>query len=273
MGRALARKKLSGEKPQSAVRPGQKLSENPRLKSESSHRKAHFPSGALKKSQQKTLMKTEKKGVKPATPPISEETKSTEAVTRNPAVTSRISPSPETPPRLLRDSKTTAAALALLERGIKLIYQKDFRKARAEFKSLIETHPGEPEIVARARTYIQICDREEVAHKKPAITNDQLYTLGVMEHNCGNYEAAISYFHQSLEQHPNADYIFYSIAASLALKGSVPEAIQNLRKAIELKEENRIYAKNDTDFVPLHSQKDFADLVGMSPAPNHESQQ
>jgi tetratricopeptide (TPR) repeat protein len=196
-----------------------------------------------------------------------------EAETRKGIVARRIGATSDAPPRLLRDSRATAAALALLEKGIKLIYQRDLRKARAELKSLIETHPEESEIVARARSYIQICNREEAAHKKPAITNDQLYTLGVMEHNRGNYDEAISHFHQSLEKHPKADYILYSLAASLAMKGSALEAIQSLRKAIALSEDNRIYAKNDADFASLQRNKEFADLVGMSPATNHESRQ
>jgi len=272
MGRALARNKSSGRKPRSAVRPAKKVSSKPKVKTESSHGEKTFSSSrVLKKAKQKTRMKIGKKVVRHSKAPGA--IKSMKAETRIPIVTTRITPAPETPPRLLRESKTTTAALGLLEKGIKLIYQKDFRKARAELKSLIDTYSGEAEIVARARSYIQICDREEATHKKQATTNDQIYAFGVMEHNRGNYDAAIAYFHQSLEKHPNVDYIIYSLAASLALKGSALEAIANLRKAIELNEDNRIYAKNDTDFSSLQNQKEFSDLVGISPPPANESQQ
>jgi len=173
----------------------------------------------------------------------------------------------------LKDSRNTSAALALLEKGIKLIYQKEFKRARVEFKSIGETYPGEPEIIARALSYLQICDREETAHRKPLVTQDQLYGLGVMEHNRGNYDGAISYFRQSLEKNKNADYVYYSLAASQALKNDVNAAVDSLRKAIELNEDNRVYAKNDPDFDPLHIQKDFTDLVGMNPALPLESTQ
>lgn len=166
--------------------------------------------------------------------------------------------------RLLRETKATTAALGLLARGIKLIYQKEFRKARVELKSLIESYAAEPEILARARTYLRICDREEAAHKKPVIGNDQLYTLGVMEHNRGDYEKAVTYFRQSLEKNPKSDHIYYSLAASCAVKGEIAEALRNLQKAVELNEENRVYAKNDSDFAPLHGEKEFSDLVGWS---------
>jgi len=176
---------------------------------------------------------------------------------------SAVPKAPE-PSRLLRETKSTAAALGLLEKAIKFIYHKEFKKARIELKSLIESHPAEQEILARARIYLQICDREDASHKKPVIGNDQLYTLGVMQHNEGNFDGAISYFRQSIEKNSNSDHIYYSLAASYAMKGDFPEAVHNLQKAIELNEENRVYAKNDSDFTPLHGVKEFGDLVGWS---------
>src|SRR5688572_1173058 len=180
-------------------------------------------------------------------------------------------PAPEKTPRLLSESKATSAALSLLEKGIKLLYQKEFKRARAEFEAIAANYPGEPEIIARTRSYLQICGREEAAHKKQTVANDQLYTLGVMEHNRGNFDGAINNFRQFLEKHPKVDYIYYSLAASQAMKNDVAASIENLRKAIEINEDNRIYAKNDPDFVALYNQKEFADLVGLRPASPAES--
>jgi len=170
----------------------------------------------------------------------------------------------ETPPpiRLLNETKTTAAALSMLERGIKLIYQKEFKKARNELKLLIESHPGEPEILARARTYIQICEREDPGHKRPPTNIDQLYNLGILEHNRGDYDKAIAYFRQSLEKHPDSDHIHYSLAASYAMKGQIGDAVTHLRRAMELNEENRIFAKNDSDFTALIAQGEHGDIFG-----------
>jgi tetratricopeptide (TPR) repeat protein len=166
--------------------------------------------------------------------------------------------------RLIHETKNTMAALACLERAIKLLYQKEFKKARSEFKALTLSYQSEPEILARSRTYLQICDREEAAHKKPTITNDQLYSLGVVEFNRGNFEGAVEYFRQSLELHKEADYVFYSMAAAFALQGKNSEAVRALQRAIELNEENRIYGRNDQDFSALHSDVDFCELVGVT---------
>ena len=140
-------------------------------------------------------------------------------------------------------------------------YTKEFKKARAEVNALIQSYPAESEILARARMYLQVCDREDMAQKKPAVAKDQVYTLGVLEHNRGDYEKAIAYFRQSLEKHPDSDYIYYSLAASCARKGDVEDAVAHLRKAVELNEDNRIFAKNDSDFTDLYSDKDFCDLI------------
>jgi tetratricopeptide (TPR) repeat protein len=186
---------------------------------------------------------------------------------------SSVTPAPETPPRLLRDSKSTSAALSMLEKAIKLLYQKDFDQARSELDALIDKYPMEPEIIARARSYIQICEREEARQKKSSVTPGQLYSLGVMEHNSGNYAKAISYFRQSLEKNPDTDYMHYSLAASLALQESFREAIRSLRRAIDLNEDNRIYAKNDSDFSLLHTHQEFADLIGLSEVADEEPAQ
>lgn len=176
----------------------------------------------------------------------------------------KFAPPREQGSRLLQETKSTGAALACLERAIKLLYQKEFKKARSEFRSLIESYPSEPEILARSRTYLQICDREEAAHKKPAITNDQLYSLGILEHNRGNYAGAVDYFRQSLELHKEADYVLYAMAAALSLQGRNSDSLRALQRAIELNEENRIYAKNDQDFAPMHSDSGFCELVGLA---------
>jgi tetratricopeptide (TPR) repeat protein len=201
----------------------------------------------------------------PAKHPVNKESKIMEAeIRRKPAPAASVSSIFDTSTRLIRETKATTAALMLLEKGIEFIYKKDFHKARNELKELLKSYPAETEILARARSYIQICDREESSQKKPAIDTEQLYALGVVEHNKANYDTAISCFRKMLENHPKADYIYYSVAASLAMKGNIIEAIENLRKAIELNEDSRIYAKNDSDFSSLLSEKEFAELVGIS---------
>jgi tetratricopeptide (TPR) repeat protein len=179
-----------------------------------------------------------------------------------------VAPLKNVKPGLLRQTKATSAALSHLEKGIELIFKKEFKKALKELNSLFQSYPDETEILARARSYILICEREEASPPKTEAGTDELYALGVIEHNKANYDAAISYFHQSLKIHPDADYIYYSIAASLAMKGDLAASIENLKKAIELNEDSRIHAKNDQDFSVLGEDEEFAELVGMTSDPS-----
>jgi tetratricopeptide (TPR) repeat protein len=255
MARAFAQKKVTDRKSRRIGRPGQKVSARKQtaMKSKASGRTAK-----VKGTAEKT-----RKAPSSAQHPANKERIIMEAESK-PAFRTGSTSALDASSRLLRQTKTTSAALALLEKGIELIFQKEFKKARVELKSLLESYPAETDILARARSYIQICEREEATQKKSSIPNDQLYTLGVMEHNKANYDVAISYFLQSLENHPDADYIYYSLAASRAMKGDFSKAIENLRKAIELNEDSRVYAKNDSDFSALQTHREFTELLGIA---------
>jgi tetratricopeptide (TPR) repeat protein len=260
MARALTHKKVSKQKTRKLAHPAKKA----KPKTGSKPVRRNVSTKARPSSRKAKAVTRAKKGtLSSAQHSIEKESKNMQADSRKPAVKTGATSAPNATVHLLRQTKTTAAALALLEKAIELLYKKEFKKARLELKTLLETYPGEMEILARARSYIQICEREEANQKRPPVTTDQLYTLGILEHNRANYDKAISYFLQSLEIHPNADYIYYSVAASLAMKGDLAESMENLRRAITLNEDSRIYAKNDSDFSALQSQREFAELVGL----------
>jgi tetratricopeptide (TPR) repeat protein len=218
---------------------------------------------AVRTGKQKTS-KSKKRTIK--------ETKNMEAELKKASLSDKKGSGTNVSQGLLRQTKTTSAALSHLGKGIEFIYKKDFKKARNELTTLVRSFPDETEILARARSYLQICDREDQSQKKPEIAQDQLYALGVLEHNKANYDAAISYFQQSLKKHPDADYIYYSVAASLARKGDLQASLEHLKKAIELNEDSRIFARNDEDFSVFETDEKFSELLGISPNPANEPQ-
>jgi tetratricopeptide (TPR) repeat protein len=265
MARALAHKHHNKEQSEKIAQPIEKA----KLKTASK-----FSDGktslkdklSLDSAKHKNAMEEKSKTPTPARHPAKKESSNMEVELRKASSKTEIAPSFDAPSHLLHHTKATMGALTHLEKGIEYIYQKDFKKARIELKNLLENYSAEMEIASRAQSYLQICDREEAHLKRPAPTSDQMYALGVMEHNKAFYDKAISYFNQALEKHPKADYIYYSIAASLALKGEIIESVKNLRKAIELKEDSRIHAKNDPDFAILETHPEFMELVGSNTA-------
>jgi tetratricopeptide (TPR) repeat protein len=271
MTRLLAQKKSKKQKRGTVSRLAKKAAPKvaPKTPARDSASKGKLSSAKIreKEARKSEARKAQKKTLRPNRPVPRESSKMEVESGKHASRTVSASPV-NVPARLLHQTKTTSPALALLGKGVELIFQKDFKKAKNELKSLLQTYPGELDILARARSYMQICEREEANLKKPAASADQLYALGILEHNKSNYDAAISYFLQSLAKHPKADYIYYSIAASHAKKGDAAKSIENLRKAVALNEDSRIYAKNDADFASLQAERDFAELVGInSPLP------
>jgi len=274
MARPQAQKKTKKQKSRSPARPVKKAKPKAAAKV-STRKRVSKAKVSSQKTKPKGAPKAKKKTLSSPRRPAKKGKKSMQTKSRRSAAKTSVTPAPAAPappPRLLRETKTTAAALALLEKGIEHIYKKNFGKARRELKTLLDTYPGEMDILARARSYLLICDREDVTQKKPPTATDQLYALGILEHNKTNYDAALSYFLQSLETHPKADYIYYSVAASLAMKGNLAESLENLRKAVELNEDSKIYAKNDDDFSALQTQQEFMELVGLGLPPATESE-
>jgi tetratricopeptide (TPR) repeat protein len=266
MTRVLAQKKSKKQKSGTVSRPAQKAAPKaaPKTLGRNSASTGKLSSVKARKGQTRIA---QKKTLRPNRP-VPRESSKMEVESRKQASRTASASPVNVPARLLHQTKTTSAALVILGKGVELIFQKDFRKAKNELKSLLQMYPGELDILARARSYIQICEREEANLKKPAASADQLYALGILEHNRANYDAAISYFLQSLAKHPKADYIYYSIAASQAKKGDSAKSIESLRKAVALNEDSRIYAKNDSDFSALQAEREFAELVGInSPLP------
>jgi tetratricopeptide (TPR) repeat protein len=270
MTRVTARNKRASENAKEKLR--QVIKDKPRGKAKSSSQgtqEKDLTRKLPKSTKQKASLKTSGMGAKYSSHKSKESSTSMEMESSGRSKkTPSVAEAP--PPRLLRDTKGTAAALTLLEKAIKLIHQKDFKKAHVELNNLMTAHPEEKEILARVHSYVQICNREQSTGKKAPITNDQLYALGVLEHNRGDYQTAISHFGQAIQKHHEADHIYYSMAASMAAIGDAEAAIQNLRKSIELNEDNRVYAKNDPDFSSLFSLKEFADLVGLNNLPTAE---
>lgn len=271
MARSPAQKKSKKPKSRAAVSSGKKA--KPKAAKKIPKRKpASKPKAAPAKTKRRGTPGAKRKTPSSARRPAQKRKVALKTGSRKKVSKAVAVPRDTPPPRLLRRTKTTAAALALLEKGIELIYKRDFKKARGQLQTLLETYPGEMEILARARSYMQICKREEAAQKKPPASTDQLYALGILEHNRANYDAALAYFRQSLETHPEADYIYYSVAASLAMKGNLSESMENLCKAVELNEDSRIYAKNDGDFSALQTHKEFVELVGAGLPPDAKSE-
>jgi tetratricopeptide (TPR) repeat protein len=138
----------------------------------------------------------------------------------------------------------------------------DFGPAKSSFLSILAKFAEQAEIVARARTYLAICDQRLARSPSVPRNADALYNQGVFELNKGNISEAIELFEKALKVEPRADHVFYSLAAAYARLEDASKAMDALRRAIGIRPVHRSHARRELDFVNLRSNEDFQQLTG-----------
>ena len=78
----------------------------------------------------------------------------------------------------------------------------------------------------------------------------------------GEYAAAAERGRALVEAHPEYTTLFYNLACCESLAGQTTEALEDLRRSIEMSERSRAYAKGDSDFDPIRDEPAFKELVG-----------
>lgn len=145
------------------------------------------------------------------------------------------------------------------ETGLKALHERKFEKAKGLFEKVV-AGPSK-ELADRAAMHLNICNqnlnRASTTFKSP----EEHYDYAISLSNSGDYEGARNHLDRLQKQYPNADYVWYGLAALDALQGRAMEAMKNLEQAIRLNSANRIQARNDTDFQGLFDDPRFTELL------------
>src|SRR5262249_18730605 len=137
---------------------------------------------------------------------------------------SALAPKPLPAPPKKPPSPGTLAAVRAFEQALRLFNRHEFAQAKAAFLSVLSKYSEQAEIVARARTYLSICDHRLARSPSVPRNADALYNQGVFELNKGNTSDAIDLFEKALKAEPRADHVFYSLAAAYARLEDVSKA-------------------------------------------------
>ena len=78
----------------------------------------------------------------------------------------------------------------------------------------------------------------------------------------GDYAAAADHGRALIEANPDYPLPFYNLACVESLAGRREDALEHLRRAIELSEGCRAWARGDSDFDPIRDDPAFRELVG-----------
>ena len=77
----------------------------------------------------------------------------------------------------------------------------------------------------------------------------------------GRYAEAADRGLELIEARPDQAYLYFNVACCESLAGRTGDAIEHLRRAIELWEGCRDLARQDSDFDPVRSEPGFEQLV------------
>lgn len=149
--------------------------------------------------------------------------------------------------------------LASFESAMKQFHARRFKEARDLFQAA--TLGPERDIAHRARLHATICEGRLEQAPVNLQTAEDYYNYGIALLNTRKIDDARRHLQQALSLAPEADHVFYALAAAQALSGDAAGAHEHLKRAIELDAKNRLMARQDGDFASLASHSTFQALL------------
>jgi tetratricopeptide (TPR) repeat protein len=78
----------------------------------------------------------------------------------------------------------------------------------------------------------------------------------------GEYAEAADRLRDVVDAHPQYALLFYNLACCESMAGRTGDAVDHLRRAIEMSERFRTHAQDDSDFDPIRDDPTFKELTG-----------
>jgi len=171
--------------------------------------------------------------------------------------------SPPLPPEPSR-RRVSSAVLRAFEQAVKVFNRRQYAEAKQHFENLQTRFPNEVEIIARVQTYLQVCKQKLSRSPLTPRDADELYDRGVFALNIGDFPQARTFFEKALRLRPDEPHLLYSLAATHAQTGSHDQALDFLKRSIQIQPRFRSQALNDTDFSMLRENKRFLEMLGFT---------
>ena len=115
--------------------------------------------------------------------------------------------------------------------------------------------PTESGYESRRHPWITLPDT--IVRQDPGVW-DEVHPL----YAAGRYAQAADRGRELLEAHPDDGRLLYNLACCESRAARTEDAIEHLRRAIEVAEQCRELAAGDTDFDPIRDEPAFVELVG-----------
>jgi len=90
----------------------------------------------------------------------------------------------------------------------------------------------------------------------------ELWAPLVSEYEAGEYAEVAERLRAVIEARPQYPLLVYNLACCESLTGRTTDALDHLRQAIDMSEQFRAYAKDDSDLAPIRDEPAFKELIG-----------
>ena len=154
-----------------------------------------------------------------------------------------------------------AKAVKLYEKALKALQRKQFKRAAAAFRMVMNQFPEERELHERASLYLNVCTRESGAKRKLPRTLPERILAATVALNRRDPVEAVSLLQKAASSHPSDDRLHYMLALAHAISQDVTTAANHLAKAIALNSDNRIQAREESDFDGIRQTRAFIDAL------------
>lgn len=255
--RATKGKKAASKKPQ---RPG-KITAAPKSKKAAPTKNKKQPAKIAAAQTSKKALPKSKAAKAPASKPIKKPIARPSVRKSVSAAANESAKAVQAPPKK-SPTPGALAAVRAFEQALRLFNRHDFSAAKSSFEKILSQFSDQAEIIARARTYLAICEQRLARAPSAPRNPDALYDQGVFELNKGGIREAVDLFEKALKAQPRADHVLYSLAAAYARLNDPHKALDALRRAIAIRSIHRPHARRDLDFASLRNNEEFQHLTG-----------
>jgi tetratricopeptide (TPR) repeat protein len=152
------------------------------------------------------------------------------------------------------------------ERGIEALQRRAWAEAADRFRELMTRFPEERELHDRAQVYLRVCERELASAAAQPRSKEERLVAATVALNAGDHQRTLTLLQEVLREDPSSDLAEYMSAVVLAATGQRDQAMERLRRAIELNPENRNLARQDSDLEALQEDEGFRRLMEAPPA-------
>ena len=150
-------------------------------------------------------------------------------------------------------------AVQAYEQALKAMQAQKYERAKPLFEKVIASGPKE--LVDRALVHLNICKQQLTQVQTSFNSLEEHYDYAISLMNMGDYVGAREHIESICRENAKLDFVWYGLSVLDCLTGRTQESLQHLSEAIRLNPNNRLQARNDSDFRNMADDPRFTELI------------